>query len=36
MKSENYKVKSNIEETLELLEMLNIDIKEWLKDDSKF
>ena len=33
MKPENYKVKSNIEKTLELLEMLNIDIKEWLKDE---
>jgi len=33
MKSENYKVKSNIEETLELLQMLNIDIKELMEDE---
>lgn len=33
MKPENYIVKSNIEETLELLQMLNIDIKEWLEDE---
>ena len=33
MRPENYKVKSNIKETLELLQMLNIDIKEWLEDE---
>lgn len=33
MKPENCIVKSNIEETLELLQMLNIDIKEWLEDE---
>lgn len=33
MRPENYKVKSNIEEILELLEILNIDIKEWLEDE---
>ena len=33
MKSENYIVKCNIKETLELLEILNIDIKEWLEDE---
>ena len=33
MKPENYIVKSNIKETLELLEILNIDIKECLEDE---
>ena len=33
MKPENYKVKSNIKETLELLKLLNINIKEWLEDE---
>ena len=33
MKPENYTIKSNIKETLELLEILNIDIKEWLEDE---
>lgn len=33
MRPENYIVKFNIKETLELLEILNIDIKEWLEDE---
>ena len=32
MKPENYKEKSNTKEVLELLEILGIDIREWLDE----